>query len=47
VEYRAAVKQWQTVVSDWVKQRNEDPVKAGPRPPRPEEPRMSFGRCMD
>lgn len=47
VEYRAAVKQWQTVVSDWVKQRNEDPVKAGPRPPRPEEPRMPFGRCMD
>jgi hypothetical protein len=47
VEYRAAVKQWQTVVSAWVKQRNEDPVKAGPRPPRPEEPRMPFGRCVD
>ena len=45
--YRAAVKEWQNVVSAWVKMRNEDPAKAGPRPPRPEEPKLPHGRCVD
>ncbi len=45
--YKEGVKQWQKDVSAWVKRRNEDAVAAGPRPPRPEEPRLPPGRCSD
>ncbi len=45
--YKAAVLQWQKDVSAWVKRRNEDAQAAGPRPPRPEEPRLAPGRCTD
>jgi len=41
--YKAAVLQWQKDVSAWVKRRNEDAQAAGPRPPRPEEPRLAPG----
>jgi hypothetical protein len=45
--YREGVKQWQKDVSAWVKRRKEDEAAAGSRPPRPEEPRLSPGRCTD
>jgi hypothetical protein len=45
--YKAAVKQWQRDVGAWVKRRKEDEAGAGPRPPRPEEPRLPPGRCTD
>jgi hypothetical protein len=45
--YKEGVKQWQKDVSAWVKRRNEDAAAAGPRPPRPEEPRLPPGRCSD
>ena len=45
--YKEGVKQWQKDVSDWVKRRKEDEAAAGPRPPRPEEPRLAMGRCVD
>jgi hypothetical protein len=45
--YKESVKQWQKDVSAWVKRRNEDAAAAGPRPPRPEEPRLPTGRCTD
>jgi hypothetical protein len=45
--YKEGVKQWQKDVSAWVKRRREDEGAAGPRPPRPEEPRLPLGRCLD
>ena len=45
--YKAAVKQWQKDVSAWVARRKQDPVSAGERPPRPEEPTLASGRCND
>jgi hypothetical protein len=45
--YKQGVKQWQQDVSAWVKRRNKDTAVAGPRPPRPEEPRLPTGRCTD
>jgi hypothetical protein len=45
--YKESVKQWQKEVSAWVKRRNEDAAAAGPRPPRPDEPRLPSGRCTD
>jgi hypothetical protein len=45
--YKEGVKQWQRDVSAWVKRRKEDEAAAGPRPPRPEEPRLPPGRCTD
>lgn len=45
--YKAAVKQWQKDVSAWAARRRQDEAAAGPRPARPEEPRLSPGRCID
>lgn len=45
--YKEGVKQWQREVSAWVKRRKEDEAAAGPRPPRPVEPRLPQGRCTD
>lgn len=45
--YKAAVKQWQKDVSAWAAQRKQDEAAAGPRPARPEEPRLAPGRCID
>lgn len=45
--YKEGVKQWQKDVSAWVKRRREDEAAAGPRPPRPEEPKLPTGRCTD
>lgn len=45
--YKAAVQQWQKDVSAWAARRKEDAAAAGPRPPRPEEPRLAPGRCLD
>jgi hypothetical protein len=45
--YKEGVKQWQKEVSAWVKRRKEDEAAAGPRPARPEEPRLPPGRCTD
>lgn len=45
--WREAVQQWQKDVSAWVKKRDQDAAAAGPRPPRPEEPRIPPGRCQD
>jgi hypothetical protein len=47
VDYKAAVKQWQRDVTAWAARRKQDADGAGPRPPRPEEPRLSPGRCTD
>jgi hypothetical protein len=47
VAYKAAVQQWQKVVSAWVEKRKQNEDAAGPRPPRPEEPRLAPGRCTD
>jgi len=46
-DYKLAVKQWQRDVSAWAAKRKEDAAAAGPRPPRPEEPRLPPGRCTD
>ena len=46
-DYKSAVKQWQKDVSAWATRRKESEATAGPRPPRPEEPRLSPGRCQD
>jgi hypothetical protein len=46
-KYKAAVKEWQSVVSAWVARRKQNESTAGPRPPRPEEPRLPPGRCTD
>jgi hypothetical protein len=45
--YKSAVQQWQKDVSAWVRQRKDNAEIAGPRPPRPEEPVLSPGRCTD
>jgi hypothetical protein len=45
--YKAAVQQWQKDVSAWAQKRKQDPDAAGPRPPRPEEPRLAPGLCTD
>jgi hypothetical protein len=45
--YKAAVLQWQRDVSAWAQLRKHDAQGAGPRPPRPEEPRLAAGRCID
>ena len=45
--YKVAVKQWQKDVTAWVEHRKLDAQAAGPRPPRPEEPRLAPGRCVD
>ncbi|MEO8306691.1 MAG: hypothetical protein ABI616_01455 [Pseudomonadota bacterium] len=45
--YKAAVQQWQKDVSAWAGRRKQDADAAGPRPPRPEEPALAFGRCID
>lgn len=45
--WKEGVLQWQKEVSAWVKRRNEDAAAAGPRPPRPQEPVLAPGRCID
>jgi hypothetical protein len=45
--WKAAVLQWQKVVTAWAERRKQDAAAAGPRPPRPEEPTLSPGRCTD
>lgn len=45
--YKAAVKQWQKDVSAWAQKRKQDPQAAGPVPPRPEEPSLNPGRCVE
>jgi hypothetical protein len=45
--YKTAIKQWQANVTAWAKKRKEDPDGAGARPERPQEPRVSPGRCTD
>ncbi|MEO6184966.1 MAG: hypothetical protein ABIP38_08100 [Steroidobacteraceae bacterium] len=45
--YKAAVLQWQKDVTAWVQQRKQDPERAGARPPRPEEPVIPPGRCLN
>lgn len=47
VAYKAAVQQWQKDVTAWAARRKEDADAAGPRPPRPEEPALSPGRCTE
>ncbi len=46
-DWKAAVKQWQKDVTAWAGKRKQDAAGAGARPPRPEEPRLSPGRCTD
>jgi hypothetical protein len=46
-DYKGAIKQWQRDVSAWVQRRKQDAEGAGPRPVRPEEPRLPQGLCSD
>lgn len=41
------LQQWMQAVSRWAVQRREDPAAAGPRPPRPEAPRVINRPCSD
>jgi hypothetical protein len=43
--YKLAMKAWQQETTAWVARRKQDPDNAGPRPVRPEEPRVAAGRC--
>ena len=45
--YKAAVLQWQKDVSAWAQKRKANPDTAGPRPDRPEEPKLPFGHCKE
>ncbi len=45
--YKAAVKQWQKDVTAWADLRKREPEAAGARPPRPTEPNLPRGRCVD
>lgn len=45
--YKAAILQWQKEVSAWAEKRKQNAETAGPRPTRPEEPRLAPGRCTD
>ena len=45
--YKAATLAWQKDVSAWNARRKQDAAAAGTRPPRPEDPRLSPGRCTD
>jgi hypothetical protein len=45
--YKSAVLAWQSDVTAWAEKRKQNPDGAGPRPARPEEPRLSPGRCTD
>jgi hypothetical protein len=47
VAWKAAVLQWQKDVTAWAERRRQDAGAAGPRPPRPEEPSLTPGRCTD
>jgi hypothetical protein len=47
VAWKAAVLQWQKDVTAWAERRKQDATAAGPRPPRPEEPKLSPGHCTD
>jgi hypothetical protein len=45
--WKTAVKQWQAEVTAWAQRRKQDASAAGPRPPRPEQPVLAPGRCID
>jgi hypothetical protein len=45
--YKASILQWQKDVTAWAQLRKQDAGAAGARPPRPQEPRLSPGRCVD
>jgi hypothetical protein len=47
VDYKASVQQWQRDVTAWAQKRKVDENAAGPRPSRPQEPRLDPGRCTD
>lgn len=44
-DYRTAFEQWKRDTTAWVQKRKADPASAGPRPERPQEPRVPVGRC--
>ncbi len=44
-DYQQAVKDWQRDVTAWVARRKEDAEKAGPRPDRPQDPRVANTTC--
>lgn len=46
-QHEADMKQWMQAVTRWVDARNTDPEAAGPRPPRPEEPRFVRRACTE
>jgi hypothetical protein len=46
-DYKAAVVAWQKDVTAWAEMRKQNPDAAGARPVRPEEPRLSPGRCTN
>lgn len=43
--YEVDLKRWMEETSRWAKRRKSDPEGAGPRPPRPEEPRVARHPC--
>lgn len=46
-QHEVDLKQWMESVTRWAEQRRNDPDGAGPRPPRPEEPRLIPRGCTD
>lgn len=46
-QHEVDMQQWMQAVTRWVEARNADPQAAGPRPPRPEEPRILRRACTE
>jgi len=46
-QHAVDLKLWMESVSRWAELRRDDPQGAGPRPPRPEEPRVISRACTD
>jgi hypothetical protein len=45
VDHQAALTRWMQETTAWARRRKETPGSEGPRPQRPQEPRIAPGRC--
>ena len=46
-QHAVDLEQWMESVSRWAERRRDNPDAAGPRPPRPQEPRLAARACTD
>lgn len=46
-QHELDMQQWREAVTQWARQRRDDPDAAGPRPERPAEPRVQVRACTD